>query len=133
MSAASTPRTANYAQAAKKGVRRSHANWVSGQLHRAARRTATRNDRPTIVRFPVDEAAARSQRPSREDVIADRIARIQQGWSAAEREQRRLQAIERQRDLALLLASCELEETMRCAVANAEQPIAPPEMEALCR
>jgi hypothetical protein len=81
----------------------------------------------------VDEAAARSQRPSREDVIADRIARIQQGWSAAEREQRRLQAIERQRELALLLASCELEETMRCAVANAEQPIAPPEMEALCR
>lgn len=133
MSAASTPHLNKMTQPAKKGVRRSPANWGSTAPHRMAKRTAERTDRPVIVRFPMkpNEAAAKAE--AQEAMVAQRVRQIQESWSPAEREHRRRMAIERQRELAALLACCEIEDNMRCAVAHAEQPVVLPEVEALCR
>jgi hypothetical protein len=133
MSAASTPHLTKTAQPAKKGVRRSPANWSGSAPHRTARRTAEANDRPVIVRFPTKPDETAIQTESRENRQAQRLQRIQESWSPAERERRRLLAIERQQELAALLACCELEDNLRCAVAYAEYPVTLPEIDVLRR
>jgi hypothetical protein len=131
MHAASTPRVSSKPRASRKAARRVSSRWLGGHPHRLARRSE-QNDRPLIVRFPVNpEEETRETARSRENAIARRIEQVRASWSPGERERRRLLALERQEELLMLLAAGDLEQTIRSAVAQGEQPVCPPEVAAL--
>jgi hypothetical protein len=82
-----------------------------------------------LIRFPLTGPSG--QRIPRSDAVAQRLSTVRATWTDREREQRRLQAIRRQEELLMMLADAALEDDMRLAVADGEQPILPPEIEVL--
>jgi hypothetical protein len=100
-------------------------NWPHDQVRSSATgRVAARAEKPNVLRFP-DTGTALMRGP---DAVAHRLTTVQSTWSDYEREFRRLRAIRKQEELLMLLAGAELEDEMRLAVANGEQPIVPPEI-----
>ena len=128
MRAASAPRTSN--QSSSKAARRSPANWSGSHPHRTAKRVSRREAEPTIVRFPTRPETDRKAE-LRDEEIARRVRLIQASWTPAERERRRVEAARRQEELLMILAANDLENTIRFAVAEGEQPVLPPEIRAM--
>ena len=117
---------------ARKAARRSPSTWVDGDPQpRCVRRTESvgrsesSHSKSDLIRFPLTPSVARP------DAVVQRLNTVQALWSNREREQRRMQAIAKQEDLLLMLADAALEDDMRLAVADGEQPILPPEIEIL--
>ena len=110
-----------------KTARRSENIWLDGHPQSTpTRRPTARPEKPDVIRFPDTGPAAR-----REDAVANRLSSVRATWSDRERELRRLQAIRKQEELMMLLADAAMEDGMRLAVADGEQPILPPEIEVL--
>lgn len=108
-------------------TRRSADNWPEGRAASKGTRRITSGKEADVIRFPDrGPAAVRSQ-----DAVAHRLTTVQATWSDHEREFRRLQAIRKQEELLTLLAGATLEDEVRLAVADGEQPIVPPEIELL--
>lgn len=113
-----------------KAARRSPNTWLDGHPQsRGMRRGSQSNPKSDLIRFPLTGPSGGSA--GRSDVVAQRLSTVQATWSDREREQRRLQAIRRQEELMMMLADAALEDDMRQAVADGEQPILPPEIEVL--
>ena len=115
----------------RKAARRSPNSWVDGHPQlRAVRRVPSSQPKSDLTRFPL--TCPSGGRPAaRPDAVAQRLSTVQSAWSDREREQRRLQAIRKQEELMMMLADAALEDDMRLAVADGEQPILPPEIEVL--
>lgn len=121
------------ATSSRKAVRRSPAHWVKGHPRPTTARKPAANgfehsEGPTIVRFPVKTESTSPEDRYQSQVARERL-RVMSGWSAAERERRRVHAIRKQEELMMLVACMELEDTIRLAVADGEQPVLPPEMD----
>lgn len=126
MSVTTQARTAR----SQKAARRSPNTWVDGHPQvRAVRRASSSPSKSDLIRFPL--TGPDGNRSSRVDAVANRLTTVQATWSDREREQRRLQAIRKQEELLMMLVDAALEDDMRLAVADGEQPILPPEIEVL--
>lgn len=122
--------TAHRVSGSQKAARRSPNTWRDGHPQRpTTRRLAPTPSEPTVLRFPLSQASM--PRSARENAVNRRLASVQSAWSTREREQRRIQAIRKQEELLMLMADAELEDVLRMAVADGEQPVYPPEIEAL--
>lgn len=123
--------TRDYTRRSTKAVRRSSDNWVDGHPQLGGvRRFQAPQQKPDIVRFPQSKATPR-RRTTQPAAVIERLSSVQATWSDREREQRRIAAIRKQQELLMLLADAELEDGVRLAVADGEQPILPPEIEVL--
>lgn len=122
--------TGNHTRRSTKAVRRSPDNWVDGHPQLGGVRRFQSEQKPDVVRFPQSEAMPR-RRATPPDAVIRRLSSVQATWSEREREQRRIAAIRKQQELLMLLADAELEDGVRLAVADGEQPIMPPEIEVL--
>jgi len=114
-----------------KAARRSADAWLDGHPQpRDLRRASSPEPKSDVVRFPLagPSGIPHSACPQ---AIAGRLSAVQLAWTDREREQRRLQAIRKQEELLMMLADAALEDDLRLAVADGEQPILPPEMEDL--
>jgi len=115
----------------RKAARRSPNTWLGGdpQIY-SVRRSPPSSGKIDSVRF---SETGRKGTPSisRQDMVVQRLNTVQATWSDRERAQRRLQAIRKQEELMMMLADAALEDEMRLAVADGEQPILPPEIEVL--
>jgi hypothetical protein len=90
------------------------------------RRAPTVERKPEVIRFPG------SAPTSTESIaVSQRLSSVQATWSLRERELRRMEAVRKQQELLMLLADAELEDGLRLAVADGEQPVMPPEIEVL--
>lgn len=115
----------------KKATRRSPNNWTNGNPRpRITRRWPAAQSEPSILRYPMIERSAATVTIGHAPIVK-RLESVQSGWTARERELRRLQAIRKQEELLMLIADADLEDLLRSAVADGEQPILPPELEAL--
>jgi len=118
-------------KSASRATRRSPSNWVGGRPRQPMKRTFDERDEPTIVRFPLEPEERTNGKPREAAELARKARRVNAGWSDAERERRRMQAIQKQEELMMLLAGADLEVAIRLAVAESERPVTLPEVEAL--
>lgn len=115
------------AHRSQKATRRSSDRWSHGQPQpRGLRRVPTLERKPEVIRFPNSAPAS-----SESNAVSRRLSSVQATWSLRERELRRMEAIRKQQELLMLLADAELEDGLRLAVADGEQPVLPPEIEVL--
>jgi len=105
----------------KKAVRRLAAHWSDTHPRRFPNRVASGDDLATIP-FPNAGVLVPEN-------VATRARLVSMSWSQSEREYRRRQALRKQEELLQLVAADELEDTLRLAVADGEQPVLLPECE----
>jgi hypothetical protein len=98
--------------------------WARSRDHESWQPTTTQRNNPERPE------CAPETLPNDADVTSRRKS-IKTAWSIRERDARRRQALRKQEDLLVLLAGSELEELVRDAVADGEQPVVLPEVAAL--